>query len=168
MLDDAADLTDSGPVAIRYPRGAARQVGENEVGSGLHARRNRQGGDVCILAVGRMLEPSLKAADELAADGIEATVWDVRSCAPLDPEMIADAAGHGAVVTVEDGIRAGGIGMAMSDRIGAISPAVPVTVLGVPTQFVGHGDPKQILARFGLDPAGIAGAVRELLDRHPA
>ncbi len=168
MLDDATGLADSGPVVIRYPRGAARQVGENEVGSGLHARRNRQGGDVCILAVGRMLEHALKAADALAADGIEATVWDVRSCAPLDPEMIADAAAHGAVVTVEDGIRAGGIGMSMFDEIGEIAPAVPVSVLGVPTQFVGHGDPKQIMTRFGLDATGIATAVRELLDRHPA
>ena len=168
MLDDATGLADSGPVVIRYPRGAARQVGENEIGHGLHARRDRQGSDICILAVGRMFEHSLKAADALAAEGIEATVWDVRSCAPLDPEMIADAASHQAVVTVEDGIRAGGIGMAMFDEIGAIAPAVPVTVLGVPTQFVSHGDPKQIMARFGLDGPGIATAARDLLDSHPA
>ncbi len=109
--------TDSGPVVIRYPRGAARQVDANEVGSGLHAARLRCGGDVCLLAVGRMLEHALKAAERAGRrDGIEATVWDVRSCAPLDPEMIADAAAHRAVVTVEDGIRAGGIGMAMADE----------------------------------------------------
>ena len=163
MLDDASELSDAGPVAIRYPRGAARQVDENEVGRGLRARRVRQGRDVCILAVGRMVENSLKAADELAADGIGATVWDVRSCAPLDPEMIADAATYAAVVTVEDGIRAGGIGMAMRDEIGAIEPAVQVTVLGVPTQFVSHGDAKRIMARFGLDGAGIASSARDLL-----
>jgi 1-deoxy-D-xylulose-5-phosphate synthase len=74
--------------------------------------------------------------------------------------MIADAAAHGAVVTVEDGIRDGGIGMAMFDQIGAISPEVPVQILGVPTRFIPHGDPKQILARFGLDAAGIAATVR--------
>ena len=57
MLDDAATLNDSGPVAIRYPRGSARQVDEHEVGSGLHARLVREGGDdLCILAVGRMVE----------------------------------------------------------------------------------------------------------------
>jgi 1-deoxy-D-xylulose-5-phosphate synthase len=163
MLDDATGLADSGPVAIRYPRGAARQVGENEVGHGLNARRTRLGRDVCVLAVGRMVEHSLRAADDLAAHGIEATVWDVRSCTPLDPEMIADAATHAAVVTVEDGIRAGGIGMAIRDEIGAIAPAVQTTVLGVPTQFVAHGDPKQIMARFGLDGPGIAAAARDLL-----
>jgi len=161
MLDDAASLTDDGPVAIRYPRGAARQVPDHEVGVGLKARKARHGdGSVCVLAVGRMLQLAEKAADELAHDGIEVTVWDVRSCAPLDPDMIADAAAHGAVVTVEDGIRDGGIGMAMFDQIGAISPEVPVQILGVPTRFVPHGDPKQILARFGLDAAGIAATVR--------
>ncbi len=168
MLDDAADLSDAGPVVIRYPRGAARQVDENEVGQGLHARRAREGSDVCILAVGRMVENSLKAADELAAGGVEATVWDVRSCTPLDPEMIADAARFAAVVTVEDGIRAGGIGMAMSDEIAAVRPAAQVTVLGVPTQFVSHGNAKQIMARFGLDGPGIATAARDLLHSQSA
>ena len=163
MLDDAASLADDGPVAIRYPRGAARQVPDHEVGVGLKARKALQGDrSVCILAVGRMLELAEKAAAELAADGIEATVWDVRSCAPLDPDMIADAAAHGAVVTVEDGIRDGGIGMTMFDQIGAISPEVPVEILGVPTRFIQHGDPKQILARFGLDAAGIAATVRRV------
>ncbi len=163
MLDDAATLADSGPVAIRYPRGSARQVDEAEVGRGLDARIARRGGDICILAVGRMVEHALRAADELAADGIEATVWDVRSCAQLDPAMIADAAAHRAVITVEDGIRDGGVGMAMFDEIGDIAPALPVKVLGVPTRFVPHGEPKQIMARLGLDGRGIAGTARTLL-----
>jgi 1-deoxy-D-xylulose-5-phosphate synthase len=163
MLEDATSLTDDGPVSIRYPRGSARQVADHEVGVGLHARKARVGdGSVCILAVGRMLEFALKAADDLAADGIEVTIWDPRCCAPLDPAMIADAAAHRAVVTVEDGIREGGIGMMMFDQIGAIAPSVPVEILGVPTLFVPHGDPKQILALFSLDAAGIAATVRSL------
>jgi len=163
MLLDAASLADAGPVVIRYPRGSARQVPDEEVGSGLSARRARQGdGTVCILAIGRMLEMAEKAAVELAAEGIDVTIWDARSCAPLDPEMIADAAGHSAVVTIEDGIRQGGIGMMMFDQIGAIAPAVPVEILGVPSQFIQHGDPKQILNRFGLDAAGIAATVRSV------
>jgi 1-deoxy-D-xylulose-5-phosphate synthase len=79
--------------------------------------------------------------------------------------MIADAASYAAVVTVEDGIRAGGIGMAIRDEIATIEPGARVTVLGVPTQFVSHGDAKQIMARFGLDGPGIAAAARDLL--HP-
>ena len=164
MLLDAATLADDGPVAIRYPRGAARQVADDEVGVGLHARKARAGdGSVCLLAVGRMLEPAEKAASELADEGIEVTVWDARSCAPLDPVMIADAATHRCVVTVEDGIRDGGIGMMMFDQIGEIEPAVPVAILGVPTRFIAYGDQKQILARLGLDATGIAATVRSLL-----
>jgi 1-deoxy-D-xylulose-5-phosphate synthase len=164
MMLDAATLADDGPVAIRYPRGAARQVADDEVGVGLHARKARSGdGTVCVLAVGRMLESAEKAASELAQEGVEVTVWDARSCAPLDPVMIADAATHRCVVTVEDGIRDGGIGMMMFDQIGAIEPAVPVAILGVPTQFIPYGDQKQILARLGLDATGIAATVRSLL-----
>jgi len=164
MLLDAATLADEGPVAIRYPRGAARQVTDDAVGVGLHARKARSGGgEVCILAVGRMLESAEKAASVLAEEGIEVTVWDARSCAPLDPVMIADAATHRCVVTVEDGIRDGGIGMMMFDQIGEIEPAVPVAILGVPTQFIAYGEQKQILARIGLDATGIAATVRSLL-----
>ena len=161
MLDDAASLADDGPVAIRYPRGAARQVPDHEVGVGLKARKARQGdGSVCVLAVGRMLELAEKAAGELAADGIEVTVWDVRSCAPLDPDMIADAAAHGAVVTVEDGIRDGGIGMAMFDQIGAISPEVPVA-------DPGRADPVHTARRSEADPRPIR-ARRRRYRRHRA
>ena len=98
MLHDAVTLVDEGPVVIRYPKGSARQVDELQVGHGLQARRLRSGDDsVCILAVGKMVGAAEKAADQLAAAGIDATVWDVRCCAPLDPEMIADAARHAAV-----------------------------------------------------------------------
>ncbi len=93
MLHDAVSLADQGPVAIRYPRGDARQVAEHEVGQGLAARRLHQGdGSVCILAIGKMVGAADKAVTMLATAGIDATLWDVRSCAPLDPEMIADAA----------------------------------------------------------------------------
>jgi 1-deoxy-D-xylulose-5-phosphate synthase len=165
MLDDAALLADDGPVAIRYPRGSARQVDESEIGTGLLARRVRHGdGSACVLAVGRMLEFAEKAADALAAEGVDATVWDVRSCVPLDPAMIDDAAGHRMVVTVEDGIREGGIGMSIADRIGLVAPAIPVVSMGVPLQFVPHGDPKRILSRLGLDAEAIASTIRSALD----
>ena len=166
MIDDAATLADDGPVVIRYPRGSARQVADDQVGSGLAARRVRSGdGTVCILAIGRMVEFAEKAATELADAGVDATVWDVRSCAPLDPAMIADAATHRAVVTAEDGVRDGGIGMMIADQVGAIAPAVPVASLGTPTQFIPHGDPKAIMARLGLDTDGIVLAVRSALDQ---
>lgn len=162
MMHDAVALADSGPVSIRYPRGAARQVDPEDVGSGIEARLLRRGdGSVCVLAIGRMVQNALKAAEQLADAGVDATVWDVRCCAPLDPAMIADAATHRAVVTVEDGIREGGIGMSIADAVDDIDHTVPVTTLGVPTRFVPHAaNPDRIHAKLGLDADGIAAAVR--------
>ncbi|HSL74084.1 MAG TPA: 1-deoxy-D-xylulose-5-phosphate synthase [Ilumatobacteraceae bacterium] len=161
MLHDAVSLVDSGPIAIRYPRGAARQVSETEIGSGLSARKVRSGSGACIVAVGKMLETAEKAADVLAAEGIAVTVWDARCCAPLDPAMIADAAAHERLVTIEDGIRDGGIGMSIGDAVCALRTGTAVTVLGLPTKFIPH-DPKPnaILSRFGLEVDGLVAAVR--------
>ena len=68
------------------------------------------------------------------------------------PEMIADAAAHDRVITIEDGIRDGGIGMAIADAVCSIDQSTHVEVLGLPTKFIPH-DPKSdaILSRFGLD-----------------
>ncbi len=161
MLHDAMSLADEGPVMIRYPKGTARQVGEHEVGVGLLARRTVSGdGSVCILAIGRMVQAAEKAAEIVSSAGHDCTVWDVRSCAPLDPAMIADAVRHRSVITVEDGIRDGGIGMTIADAVHALDPAIPVEVLGVPTRFIPQARPDRILAQFGLDADGIAATIR--------
>ncbi len=164
MLHDAIALADDGPVVIRYPKGAARMVAEHEVGAGLRARLLRRGdGSVAVLAVGKLVAAAEKAAEALAETSIEATVWDVRCCAPLDDEMIDDAAGHRVVVTVEDGIRDGGIGMTIADRVHHRSGAPHVECLGVPAKFIPHAKPDHILAQLGLDAEGIAATVRRLL-----
>jgi len=166
MMSDALQLADSGPVAIRYPKGRAREVGEREVGSGLAAHQllADNTNNLCILAVGKLVGAAAEAAASLAATGINITLWDVRSCAPLDPVMIADAATHNIVITVEDGIRDGGIGMAMADAIHA-SPntKAAVHVLGVPTKFIPQAKPDAILAQLGLDARGIVNQVTGLL-----
>ncbi len=162
MLQDAIGLVDDGPIAIRYPRGAARQVGELDVGQGLLARKVRtpDAPDVCITAVGKMLEAAEKAAALAADRGVEATVWDARSVSPLDPAMVADAAAHPFVVTVEDGIREGGIGFTIADAVCAIDPTTRVDKLGVPTKFIPHDpNPNNILARCGLDAESIAALI---------
>jgi 1-deoxy-D-xylulose-5-phosphate synthase len=113
-----------------------------------------------LLAVGKLLGAATKAAEQLATEGIAVTVWDVRSCAPLDPDMLADAARHARVVTVEDGVRAGGVGMAIADQLRTIDPTVRVDALGLPTEFIQQAKAERILARFGLDAAGIAATIR--------
>ncbi|MFM1753009.1 MAG: 1-deoxy-D-xylulose-5-phosphate synthase [Actinomycetota bacterium] len=156
MLHDAFEMLDSGPVVIRYPKGAARQVDNDDVGSGLLARKLISGdGKLAILAVGKMVAAALTAATELSQRGVQATVWDVRSCAPLDPAMLEDAARHSNVITIEDGIREGGIGMSIATDIHSLNDTCHVSVLGVPTKFLPHAKPDRLLAQIGLDSAGI-------------
>jgi 1-deoxy-D-xylulose-5-phosphate synthase len=165
MLETCLELTD-GPSAIRFPRTAARVVEPHQVGSGLRARRAITGSDsleVCFLAVGKMLE-----ACESIASGLGATVWDVRCVKPLDEEMLRDAAAHRLVVTVEDGIRVGGVGMQIQDAIAGLSEsreAPPVLILGLPSEFLPHGSPDQILAAHGLDATGILARTERALAR---
>jgi len=160
MMHDAVSIADSGPVAIRYARGSAAQVGEHDVGTGLLARQVRQGdGSVCVLGIGKLLNNAVKAAQTLEAEGLSVTVWDVRCCAPLDDRMIADAARHDHVITVEDGVREGGVGMSIADRIHEIAD-VHVESLGIPTRFVPAGKAERILAGLGLDADGISNAIR--------
>jgi 1-deoxy-D-xylulose-5-phosphate synthase len=159
MLHDAIGLADAGPVMIRYPKGAARQVPENEVGSGLEARKLRSGdGSLAILAVGKMVAAAIKAADMLSERGVSATVWDVRSCSPLDASMCDDAARHQRVITIEDGIREGGVGMSIASEIHGRNEKCLVDVLGVPTKFLPHAKPDRLLASLGLDADGIVAA----------
>ena len=163
MLHDALEMRD-GPVAIRWAKTAARHVGPDEVGSGLRARRLRQGTDVCILSVGKMLDAAEAAADALCDEGVSVSLWDVRCCKPLDTEMLDAASGHRIVVTVEDGLREGGIGMTIADRLASGTDGAPlVRVLGVPDRYVPHGKPDAIMADLGLDAPGIAATVRSLL-----
>jgi 1-deoxy-D-xylulose-5-phosphate synthase len=164
MLSDAVELCTDGPAAIRWPKTAAPAVPEHEVGHGLSARRVRAGDDVCIVGVGKMLAAASEAAEALAAQGLSVTVWDPRVVCPLDPLMIEDAARHRLVVTAEDGFRDGGIGAAVRDAVEATGGPARVRVLGVPTVYVPHGPPDVILARFGLDAAGIVAEVRSALD----
>jgi 1-deoxy-D-xylulose-5-phosphate synthase len=114
-----------------------------------------------------MVGASLDAAALLAAKGISATVWDVRSCAPLDQSMIDNAAAHKVVVTVEDGIREGGIGMTIEDLVSHVAGSnyTKVEVLGIPKQFIPQAKPDAILSRIGLDAEGIAGTVQKALSR---
>lgn len=161
MMIDAYEIT-TGPSAIRWPKTAAPQVAEDQVGKGLHGRKVRSGERVCLIGIGKMLAAAEEAADLLVADGVHATVWDPRVAKPIDPELLADAATYDLVVTIEDGLRRGGIGSGISDLLH--SSNARCEVLGVPTEFLPHAKPDAILKRLGLDGQGVATRVRELLE----
>jgi len=169
MVATALDLP--GPASIRFPKTAPRHVAPDQVGRGLEARQVRSGdGTVCLLGVGKMLAACEEAADALAADGVEATVWDVRVVSPPDPAMLADAARHRLVVTAEDGIRVGGAGTFLADALDRVAadrgaPAPPVTVLGIGREYIAQGEVEDILAALGLDGPGVTASVRRALGR---
>jgi 1-deoxy-D-xylulose-5-phosphate synthase len=166
MLRAALELP--GPSTIRVPKTAPRHVDPGDVGSGLQARQLRAGdGSVCLLGVGKTVAACLNAADRLAVEGIDATVWDVRVVAPPDIAMLEDAARHRLVVTAEDGVRHGGAGIFLLDAMAAQSestgrPVPAARILGVPRQYLAQGKADDILASLGLDGAGIAESIRQV------
>ncbi len=164
---------DGGPIAMRYPRGAAEgvpippdpepvEIGRGEVLS--------EGSDVALLAVGRMVRMCLEAADLLSAEGIRAAVADARFIKPLDGGLIDRLAGSsGALVTVEEGTVIGGFGAAVLEHLSARGePSVPTLLLGLADRFVLHGSVKELLKDAGLDAAGIARQTLAFLRRRRA
>jgi 1-deoxy-D-xylulose-5-phosphate synthase len=168
----ATALAQDGPFALRYPRGSAPATATaplEPLAIGQSVTR-RQGSDVALLAVGKMVPVALEAATQLEAEGISATVVDARFVKPIDPHLADVAAAHRAVLTVEDGTRVGAFGSAVAELLGDTGVAVPVHRLGIPDRFVEHGAQALLLSELGLDAEGVARSARELLaaaGRHP-
>ena len=170
MLETALSLP--GPSSIRFAK-TPPPVRCSGAGAGLHARLLREGeGEVCILAIGKLVGAALDAADLLAETGVEAAVYDVRVVSPPDPEMVSAALGHRVVITVEDGFRHGGAGEFIIDAALTVGREAGVALpafraLGVPRAFIAQGKPDALLAELGLDGPGIAESVHRALDGAP-
>lgn len=150
----------NGPAAVRYPRGGgigakvATTLETIPLGTG---EIRREGKNIAILAFGTMVAPSLKAGEEL-----DATVANMRFVKPLDVELLKRlAATHDALVTVEEGAIMGGAGAAVAEAMAAEGIVKPLLNLGLPDQFIDHGDAAQLLAACGLDAKGIAASIRQ-------
>jgi 1-deoxy-D-xylulose-5-phosphate synthase len=152
-----------GPVAIRYPRGAGTGVRMPELPQVLEAGKaevRTAGGDVAILAVGRMVEAAGLAAELLKADSVGASVVNMRWVKPLDLETISWAAvNHRLLVTVEENTGLGGMGAGVLESLADLGLTAPVLRLSVPDCFVTHGAMEKLLAEVGLTPEGIRAAV---------
>jgi 1-deoxy-D-xylulose-5-phosphate synthase len=159
-----------GPAAIRYPRGNGFGVDISQAPKKIDigkAEIIRDGGDVAIVAYGEMVQPSIDAAANLQNDGIETTVINARFAKPLDSELlIALARSMRLIVTVEDAYLAGGFGSAVLELLeeNGLSESVRVVRMGVPDRIITHGDPKLLMAKYGLDADGIYSRVRETMD----
>lgn len=156
-----------GPAALRFPRGNGIGVPldrEPQILEMGKAELLRDGGDVAIVAYGSMVYPSLQAADQLAGEGIEATVVNARFVKPLDAGLLlALARTKRLIVTVEDAYLAGGFGSAVMELLeeNGLLDKARVVRMGVPDRIVTHGDPKLLLAKYGLDADGIYTRVKE-------
>ena len=153
-----------GSVAVRYPRGAGVGAAIPDSPSMLpvgEARVVREGADVAVLAFGDRVAAAQEAAEVLEKEGIDVRVVDMRWVKPLDEAAIQAAAETKLVVTVENGIVAGGAGEGVLEVLAQNDCHVPTRVLGVADEVVPHGKPAQLLADLGLDAAGIAAAIRK-------
>jgi 1-deoxy-D-xylulose-5-phosphate synthase len=163
MLADmlhTALVYDQGPVAIRYPRGAGVGVEiptkprSLEIGTGEILR---EGETVAILGYGTGVQKALEAADILADHGVEATVADARFAKPIDAGLVAQlAAEHDLLVTVEEGVLAGGFGSAVWETLSDAGVAPRILRVGLPDRYVTHGAPALLHHEVGFTGSRIA------------
>ena len=151
-----------GPVYVRISRMPVPQLERRSavfaIGKG---ETLRDGGDLAIIANGTLVHRALAAADVLAEEGIAARVINMASIAPLDTDLIAEAAKTGAIVTAEEGLARGGLGGAVAEWCAENAP-VRMRLLGFPG-FLPTGSAAWLMDRFGLSADGIAAAARDML-----
>jgi 1-deoxy-D-xylulose-5-phosphate synthase len=154
-------LYDDGPIALRYPRGEAVGVPlpaeprPVEIGTG---ELLREGSRVALLGYGSGVGKSLEAADLLAERGLSVTVADARFAKPLDAALLAQLASeHELLVTVEEGVLAGGFGSAVLEALNdAGSGGAQVLRVGLPDRYVTHGKPALLHREVGFTGKAIA------------
>jgi 1-deoxy-D-xylulose-5-phosphate synthase len=150
------------PTAVRYPRGSgpgvavAKQMTVLPIGKGeIRRTASRRTNRIAILAFGSLLKAALGAAEEL-----DATVANMRFVKPLDVDLVSRLAlEHDCLVTVEENVVAGGAGSAVAETLAEQGILIPLMQLGLPDTFIDHGDPAQLLAKWGLDARGIVASV---------
>jgi 1-deoxy-D-xylulose-5-phosphate synthase len=158
-------LTINGPVAIRYPRGAGEGVALPARPLALpvgQAEMLRAGADLAILALGATVYPAMEAARALSSLGVEAAVVNARFVKPLDGDLLKSLAlNFNRLVTVEEGVLAGGFGSAVMELLEARGlNYVTLKRLGLPDEFVEHGDRGLFLKKYNLDAAGIVSVIQ--------
>lgn len=135
---------------------------EIQIGKGIVLR---EGEDVAIIACGVLVSESLKAADALAKEGINAAVVDMHTLKPIDGELIDSLVAQcGALVTAEDHNVIGGLGSAVAEHIVANSFA-PLEMVGVPDRFGESGQADEMLEVMGISAPYIANAAKEAIAR---
>ena len=159
---------DSGPIAVRYPRGNGVGVTLPDQGEILPIGKGRviqTGDEIAVLSIGTRLAACLEAAEKMAADGIHITVADARFAKPLDGDLLAElAASHKHILIVEEG-SPGGFAAHVINYLanhGHLDHGCRVRSLTLPDIFIDHDSQDGQLASAGLDAAGILASLRSL------
>lgn len=161
-----AQLKDKGPWAIRYPRGRGvmknwkTMLEEIQPGTG---RKLADGSDLAILSIGHIGNEAAKAVEMLREEDIDAAHFDVRFLKPLDEKMLHEVFNKFKnIITVEDGVIAGGFGSAVIEFMADHRYSATVVRLGIPDRFVEHGNRNELIHDLGYDAKAIAAAARKL------
>jgi 1-deoxy-D-xylulose-5-phosphate synthase len=156
-LREAVEVDDA-PTVVRFSRGSVGNEFEptRRTDDGVEVLREAAHKDVLIVTVGPMANLGMQVAERLAAQGIGATVIDPRWVVPVPESVIALASDHRIVVSIEDGVRVGGIGTRIRQDLRAAGVDTAVTELGLPDEFLPHGAREQILDLVGLNSQKIA------------
>ncbi len=156
-LAEAIAVSDR-PTVLRFPKGsipidipAVRKMED-----GVEVLSESPSKDVLIVAIGAMANVALKVADLLSAQGIGSTVIDPRWVVPVRKSVIDLANNHRLVVTIEDGVRVGGIGTRIRQDLRAAQVDTALSELGLPDEFLEHASRSEILERVGLTAQSIA------------
>jgi 1-deoxy-D-xylulose-5-phosphate synthase len=165
----ATAVEHDGPIAFRYPRGAATGMPLDEEIKPLQlgkAKIMSKGDDVLILAIGRSVIDALEAGRALKEQGISATVVNCRFVKPIDRDMISSlAAKIPRVITVEENVLQGGFGSAVLEELNdAGVTGIRVERIGVADTFVEHGAQKLLRSLYGIDPAAIVKAALKMME----
>jgi 1-deoxy-D-xylulose-5-phosphate synthase len=157
LLNEAVEVRDK-PTVIRFGKGTAGTVipALSRTTDGVDILKQSAAKDVLIMSVGAMATTALQVAELLAAQGIGATVIDPRWVVPVPQSVVTMSAEHRLVVTVEDGIKVGGIGTRVRQDLRDAQVDTALTEIGLPDEFIDHATRNEILEDAGLTAQAIA------------
>ena len=163
-----AQLEDTGPFSIRYPRGTGvmaewkRPFKKIEIGTG---RKIKEGNDIAILTIGHIGNYAIKACEMLDATGVNAAHYDMRFAKPIDENILHEVfAKFNKVITVEDGCLQGGMGSAILEFMADNNYSAEVKRLGIPDKFIEHGEQLELHTECGFHPEGIVNTAMQMVE----
>ena len=163
MLYTATEYKD-GPIALRYPRGSALGVEIKEELSLVEigkAEKLIEGEDVALIALGSMVQYSLKVANKLKEQGINCEVINMRFAKPIDTEMLDYVANKfQKIITIEENNLPGGFGSAVAEYFANKKYKSDIEMIGLPDKFIDHGTQAELHHLLGIDPDGIVEKVK--------